>query len=307
MPPSNSPPAFLRAPPKFSLASRTLELPCSRFSRISASTATYATLCEACLTLLLFTRATSDSLRLPTPGFSNMRGRTATFFSLPTKDSETPKISTLHEVPALLSYTSRTSDERLWSTSARNFLNAAPKNLCEVRVLSFGRGACAHSEATSCDKLSETVLIRVQIANQMRRKPAACAEPRTKGPCTSSTSVTFFIHASNPICGTLPPWTILMRLICIVFCVSVWFFTKMNGILLAMSNSDITIIDDKNLRGIVAARGRISKSMLEDIIDLIELSSPESVAEDDRRIKEADDTGSWIPFEEVKKRAKKTR
>ena len=81
----------------------------------------------------------------------------------------------------------------------------------------------------------------------------------------------------------------------------------MNGILLAMSNSDITIIDDKNLRGIVAARGRISKSMLEDIIDLIELSSPESVAEDDRRIKEADDTGSWIPFEEVKKRAKKTR
>ena len=73
------------------------------------------------------------------------------------------------------------------------------------------------------------------------------------------------------------------------------------------STLDITIIDDKNLRGVVAARGRISREMLEDIVDLIELSSPESVAEDDRRIAEADKANSWIPYVEVKKRAKRAK
>ena len=71
--------------------------------------------------------------------------------------------------------------------------------------------------------------------------------------------------------------------------------------------SDITVIDDKNLRGVVAARGRISKDTLEDIIDLIELSSPESIEEDDRRIAEADKANSWIPYAEVKKRARRAR
>lgn len=89
---------------------------------------------------------------------------------------------------------------------------------------------------------------------------------------------------------------------------SPWTGKTRFDILLCMSKmSDITIIDDKNLRGVVAARGRISKDMLEDIVDIIELSSPESIAQDERRIKEADKSDSWIPYAEVKKRAKRAR
>lgn len=44
-----------------------------------------------------------------------------------------------------------------------------------------------------------------------------------------------------------------------------------------MSTSTITIIDDKNLRGIVAPSSLVSREMLEDIVDLIEYSNPKVV------------------------------
>lgn len=69
-----------------------------------------------------------------------------------------------------------------------------------------------------------------------------------------------------------------------------------------MAKSSLTIIDDKNLRGVLAPASVFSKEMLEDIIDLVELSSPESIREDEERIKEADRNNSWIPFEEVERR-----
>ncbi|MDO8518110.1 MAG: hypothetical protein Q7S26_02365 [bacterium] len=74
-----------------------------------------------------------------------------------------------------------------------------------------------------------------------------------------------------------------------------------------MNESVITIIDDKNLRGIVGPSSVVSKEMLEDLVDFIEMSSTTSIDQDDSRIKEADRADSWIPFGEAKKRAKKTQ
>lgn len=89
------------------------------------------------------------------------------------------------------------------------------------------------------------------------------------------------------------------------------------GILHRMNKSPITIIDDGNLRGIVAPASVISKEMLEDFIDDIEYADPKTVARVERSFngarltdgralrKEADRNNSWIPFEKVEQRAKK--
>ena len=78
-----------------------------------------------------------------------------------------------------------------------------------------------------------------------------------------------------------------------------------------MEKTSLTIINDENLRGVLAPKRLVSKEVLEDIIDLIELSTPESIREDEERVREADRDNSWIPLEEVerrlKKRAKKVR
>jgi hypothetical protein len=71
-----------------------------------------------------------------------------------------------------------------------------------------------------------------------------------------------------------------------------------------MKKSPITIIDDKNLRGVLAPAETLSKEMLEDIVDFIELSTSESIKEDEARMKEADKSKSWIPLEEVENRLK---
>lgn len=75
-------------------------------------------------------------------------------------------------------------------------------------------------------------------------------------------------------------------------------------LLFCMGNSSLTIIDNKNLRGVLAPAEVISKELLEDIIDFIELSSSESIRETEERIKEADRNNSWISAEEVEKRVK---
>ncbi|MDA2936253.1 hypothetical protein MYX06_03485 [Patescibacteria group bacterium AH-259-L05] len=68
--------------------------------------------------------------------------------------------------------------------------------------------------------------------------------------------------------------------------------------------SSITIINNKNLRGVLAPAKVISKKTLEDIIDFIELSSPKALRETEKQIKQADRDQSWIPAKEIEKRLK---
>jgi hypothetical protein len=74
-----------------------------------------------------------------------------------------------------------------------------------------------------------------------------------------------------------------------------------------MKKSQLTIIDDKNLRGVLAPSSLVSKEVFEDIIDLIELSSPTVAKETEKRLKEAHRKNSWVPFAKVYARAKKAR
>ena len=69
----------------------------------------------------------------------------------------------------------------------------------------------------------------------------------------------------------------------------------------------LTIIDDKSLRGVIGPTKVISKELLEDIIDLIEWSTPEAIKETEERVAEADRNNSWIPWNEVKKSAKRAK
>ncbi len=71
-----------------------------------------------------------------------------------------------------------------------------------------------------------------------------------------------------------------------------------------MDKSPLTIINDKNLRGVIAPSKVFSKELLEDVIDFIELSSSESIKETEERIAEADRDNSWLSAEEVEKRVK---
>jgi len=75
----------------------------------------------------------------------------------------------------------------------------------------------------------------------------------------------------------------------------------MNGL------SSLTIIDDKNLRGILAPAKVLSHELLEDIIDFIELSSSGVIKETKSRISEADHKKSWIPLEKIRNSAIKTK
>ncbi len=67
----------------------------------------------------------------------------------------------------------------------------------------------------------------------------------------------------------------------------------------------LTIIDDKNIRGVLAPSKVLSKKLLEDIVDFLEWSSPEAIRETEKRIREADRENSWIPGKEVERRLKK--
>lgn len=64
--------------------------------------------------------------------------------------------------------------------------------------------------------------------------------------------------------------------------------------------SPFTIINDERLRGVVAPTKVISKELLEDMIDLVELSSRAMIQETNRRVMEADRHKSWIPLARIK-------
>lgn len=66
----------------------------------------------------------------------------------------------------------------------------------------------------------------------------------------------------------------------------------------------LTIVDDNNLRGVIAPSSVVSKKMLVDLIDFIELSTAAEIDETEKSLKEADKNNSWIPLKEVSKRAK---
>lgn len=68
-----------------------------------------------------------------------------------------------------------------------------------------------------------------------------------------------------------------------------------------MNKLPLTIIDDKNLRGVIAPSKVFSKELLEDVIDFIELSSSESIKETEGRVEEADRNNSWMSLKEVRK------
>jgi hypothetical protein len=55
--------------------------------------------------------------------------------------------------------------------------------------------------------------------------------------------------------------------------------------------SSLTIVDDNNLRGIIAPAKILSKELLEDMLDLIAYSRPKTVAEINRRFKKAEKEG----------------
>ena len=69
----------------------------------------------------------------------------------------------------------------------------------------------------------------------------------------------------------------------------------------------LTIIDERNLRGVLGPPGIITKELLEDLIDFIELSAPAVVKDLEARMAEADRKNSWLSAEEVERRLKKRR
>ena len=70
-----------------------------------------------------------------------------------------------------------------------------------------------------------------------------------------------------------------------------------------MLSATLTIINDNNLRGVIAPAAELSEETLTDLIDFIEMTSPASIADSERLIAEAERDNSWIPLEEVRRKA----
>lgn len=68
---------------------------------------------------------------------------------------------------------------------------------------------------------------------------------------------------------------------------------------------NLTIINDGNMRGVLAPAGSLSQSVLEDVIDFIELSDRRTMRETKILIRQADRSGSWIPLSQKGKTKKK--
>ncbi len=57
----------------------------------------------------------------------------------------------------------------------------------------------------------------------------------------------------------------------------------------------LTIIDDKNMRGIIAPKSRMPKEVLEDMIDLAELSTSKAARKTAVRLR----AKSWTPLSKI--------
>lgn len=62
----------------------------------------------------------------------------------------------------------------------------------------------------------------------------------------------------------------------------------------------VTIVNNNDIRGVIAPADVISKKLLEDMVDFFELSSPESNIETDTLITEADKDESWMSLDKVR-------
>jgi len=71
-------------------------------------------------------------------------------------------------------------------------------------------------------------------------------------------------------------------------------------IIVIYATSIITIINNKDLRGVLAPAGVFSKKVLEDMVDFIELSSEKSSKESAILIHGADTKKSWSTLEDVR-------
>ena len=67
---------------------------------------------------------------------------------------------------------------------------------------------------------------------------------------------------------------------------------------------NLTIINDKNVRGVLAPANAMSQSVLEDVIDFIELSYRKVARETTMLIRQADREKSWVPFSKTKTKRK---
>ena len=59
--------------------------------------------------------------------------------------------------------------------------------------------------------------------------------------------------------------------------------------------STLTVIDDKNMRGLIAPSGMLPREVLEDMIDLVELSTPAVAKKTAARLR----AKRWTPLSKV--------
>lgn len=62
----------------------------------------------------------------------------------------------------------------------------------------------------------------------------------------------------------------------------------------------VTIVNNNDIRGVLAPADTISKKLLEDMVDFFELSSPASSQETNELIAEADKDESWMSLDKVR-------
>lgn len=73
---------------------------------------------------------------------------------------------------------------------------------------------------------------------------------------------------------------------------------------ISFMKKNLTIVNDKNMRGVLAPANAMSKSVLEDVIDFIELSDRKTMRETKILIRQADKIGSWDPLSKQKTKRK---
>ena len=62
----------------------------------------------------------------------------------------------------------------------------------------------------------------------------------------------------------------------------------------------VTIVNNNNIRGVIASADVISKKLLEDMVDFFELSSAALSQETAELIAAADKEQSWVPLDQVR-------
>lgn len=65
---------------------------------------------------------------------------------------------------------------------------------------------------------------------------------------------------------------------------------------------NLTIIDSKGVRGFVAPAADLPREVLEDALDLIELSSTKEAKKTAARLKSADRARSWVPLSSIRRK-----